>query len=103
MSASPKNILASTEAEGAGTPIAAAWDRSDVNGGGRVVALMDINWLEFSYYGFPDSAEPFIVNLATFLTGTPAPMPAGLLVEAPSKGAGQHALTPAAGPVHPAA
>ena len=92
-----KNVLASTDVLGTGTPIAAAWDRSDVTGHGRVVVLMDINWLESSY-GDTTTAEPLAVNLATFLTGSAPPAPGGTVLGSPPNMAKQHKMSPAAAP-----
>src|SRR5437762_2959321 len=64
MAVPAKNVFASTDVFGMGILIAAAWDRSEVMGNGRVVVLMDINWLESSY-GDIAIAEPLAVNLAT--------------------------------------
>jgi len=44
-----KNVLASTDVLGTGPRSPRPGARSDVTGHGRVVVLMDINWLESSY------------------------------------------------------
>lgn len=61
----PANVFA-TSPDGT-VPVAAAWDGSDVAGGGRLAIFMDINWLE-SYLD-PDSASAILENTAQFLKG----------------------------------
>jgi hypothetical protein len=80
------NVLAAT-AIPEGTPIAAAWDRADVTGNGRLVVFMDINWLEPSD-GDTTTAGPLLTNLATFLTGVAPAAP--------------HATAPATSDLHAA-
>jgi hypothetical protein len=87
-------------ATGAGYPLGAVWDSSQVAGGGRLVVLMDINWLQ------PEWADPFTVpqvaqNLELFLSnlseppGQARPFAAPPRVRvAPATGAGTTASTP---------
>ncbi|CCG05816.1 S8 family serine peptidase [Blastococcus saxobsidens] len=44
----------------------AAWDSSQVTGGGKVVALMDINWFAHQYRG--DTWDEVTANIAKFLS-----------------------------------
>jgi hypothetical protein len=61
-------VLAPDEA----TPVAAAWGRDDVVGGGALVLMMDINWLEPSYWD-ATTAPQVAQNVALFLSGLSSP------------------------------
>jgi hypothetical protein len=56
-------------------PVAAAWDRPSVNGGGRVVIFMDVNWPEVDWRG--ENWAQVAQNVAFFLSGLAAPPAAG--------------------------
>jgi hypothetical protein len=69
------NVL-STAVQGdydpSGTAVAAAWDRDEVVGGGRLVLLMDVNWME-DVYRDNATAPALAQNLALFLSGLAGP------------------------------
>ncbi len=68
------NVFAYAGTGDSKVPVAAVWDATDINGGGRLAILMDINWLESSYWD--ENAVPIAANLAVFLSGY-ASLPAG--------------------------
>ena len=61
------NVFVSTEPDGQGQVLAGAWDADDVIGGGRAVAMMDINWLGDPYRG--QNWQDVAGNIAFFLSG----------------------------------
>lgn len=63
------NVLAS--APDNDTPVAAAWNASDLAATGRLVVVMDVNWLDPSRKG--PQAEALVQNLALFLSGLSSP------------------------------
>ena len=50
---------------GGGATVIAAWDGTQVDGGGRIAIVMDMNWVAQQYRGATWSA--FVQNLARFL------------------------------------
>lgn len=63
------NVLAS--APGNNVPVAAAWNASDLDAQGRLVVVMDVNWLDPSRKSA--QANSLVQNLALFLSGLSNP------------------------------
>lgn len=67
-----RNVFLRTNA----TTVGAAWDGQDMTAGrGRVVLVMDVNWLQ-DEYGDPADADKIVQNIANFLGDGPPPPPA---------------------------
>ena len=63
------NVLASSPLNA--RPIAGAWDTDDVVGDGRLVVVMDVNWLDAIWEG-PQTYQ-LVQNIALFLSGRDTP------------------------------
>lgn len=87
-----RNVFLQTKA----TTVGAAWDEDDMAAGrGRVVLVMDVNWLQ-DEYGDPVDADKMVQNIANFIGGGPPPPPA-----TPGPGATPAPVDPGQGPQSP--